>query len=180
MKTMGKVLLLCLLSFSAFHTADGQTAKTPHLLYGEIGNYLEFGYDNSYLTTVNGGYVFFHRPRIWLAGEANVFKFWHPDYSTLGIGLRPSVRFYPIQQPRYGIYLEAKGGPIYMFPEYEREAINYTLLASVGVDVRLSTHNSLYIGAGYTHYSNGKRWGDARNPTWDGLGGQVGLIHALH
>lgn len=177
---MGTVLLLCLLGLCTFSTANAQTVKTPHLLYGEIGNYLEFGYDNSNLTTINGGYVFFHRRRVWLAGEANIFKFWQPDYSSLGVGLRPAVRVYPVQKRTYGVYVEIKGGPIYMFPEYEREAINYTLLASAGAEVRLSAHNSLYFGAGYTHYSNGKRWGDARNPTWDGLGGQVGLVHALH
>lgn len=153
--------------------------SSSHLIYGEIGSYGEFDYNASVLTAINGGYVFFHRKRIWLAGEAQVFKFWNTDYSTLGVGLRPSVRIYPVRQPKIGVYIEVKGGPIYMFPEYAREAINYTLLASMGSEVRVSAHNALYLGVGYTHYSNGKKWGDPRNPTWDGMGGQIGIIHAL-
>lgn len=159
---------------------QAQIVPPSHLIYGEIGSYAEFGYDASYLTSINGGYVFFHRPRVWLAGESQVFKFWNTDYSTLGMGLRPSVRVYPVRQPKTGVYIEVKGGPIYMFPEYAQEAINYTLLASVGGDLRVSARDALYFGVGYTHYSNGKRWGDSRNPTWDGIGGQLGIIHALH
>jgi len=160
-------------------TSWAQITARSEVVYAEVGGYSEFGYRNSYLSTINAGYVFFHRPRIWLAGEGNVFKFWNADYSTLGVGIRPSVRFYPIRQPKIGAYIEVKGGPIYMFPEYAREAINYTLLASVGGEVKLSASNALYFGVGYTHYSNGKRWGDARNPTWDGMGGQTGIIHVL-
>lgn len=175
MKTLIAVLGLLVLST----IADAQTVNRNHLLYAEAGTYGEFGYRGSYLTTLNGGYVFFHRPRIWFAGEANMFRFWNPDYSTLGIGLRPSVRVYPLQGRNVGLYAEIKGGPIYMLPEFRQQAINYTLLTSLGADVRISPGNSLFMAAGYTHYSNGKRRGDARNPTWDGIGGQVGITHSL-
>lgn len=162
------------------YAGDAQTNSRSHLVYGELGVYGEFGYFESYLSAANGGYVFFNRPRIWLAGEANLFKFWNSAYSSLGVGVRPSLRLFPVKRPKLGVYFELKGGPIYMFPEFEREALNYTLLASLGAQIKLSDHKYLYAGCGYTHYSNGKRWGDALNPTWDGIGAQVGIIRTLH
>ncbi|MBX2906730.1 MAG: acyloxyacyl hydrolase [Taibaiella sp.] len=173
-------IILAVILATLGHVGHAQAISRSHLIYMEVGGYGEFGYFESYLSAVNGGYVFFNRPGIWLAGEANLFKFWNSAYSSLGVGVRPSLRLYPLRRPKMGVYFELKGGPIYMFPEFEKEALNYTLLASLGAQIRLSDRKYLYAGCGYTHYSNGKRWGDALNPTWDGIGAQVGIIRTLH
>jgi len=149
------------------------------MVYPETGTFAELDYYESYLTVVNAGYVFFHRKRFCLAGEANIFKFWNTDYSSIGLGIRPAVKYYPLQRPKYSLFAEIKGGPIYMFPEFEKEAINFTLLVAVGGEIKISKQNALYAGGGYTHYSNGKRNADMKNPTWDGFGAHIGIIHTL-
>ncbi len=149
-------------------------------IYIETGTYAELDYYRSYMSVLNPGLVFFHKKRLSLAAEANIFKFWNPDYSSIGLGLRPAVKYYPVQRPKYSLFAEIKGGPIYMFPEFEKEAINFTFLASLGGEVPISPHNTIYAGAGYTHYSNGKRSADLKNPTWDGFGAHVGIAHVLH
>ncbi len=115
-----------------------------------------------------------------------MYKFWYRHYSetglgysSIGLGIRPAVKFYPIRKEKFGLYGEVKGGVIYMLPEYANAAINYTLVTSLGAEVKVSANNALYGGVGYTHYSNGRRQGAAKNPTWDGAGAQIGIIHTL-
>lgn len=181
MKSRKLSFISLLFLFACFSNDNKAIAQwvTQKTVYAEIGTHAELDYKQSYLSFVNAGTSIFERRWFVFAAEANVFKFWNPDYSSVGLGVRPVLKLYPIRRPQFGLFWETKGGLMYMLPEYSNAAINYTLLSSIGGEINIGRGNALYAAGGYTHYSNGKRRGDAKNPTWDGFGGHVGISHTL-
>jgi hypothetical protein len=148
-------------------------------VYAETGLYGELDFKNSWLTTANAGVVVAGKRRLLLAVEGNFYRFWNTAYSSVGVGVRPAVRFYPLKREKWGLFGGLKGGIIYMLPEYQYSAVNFTLLADAGAQFSLTKHLSCYVGGGFMHYSNGKRKGNVVNPTWDGLGGHAGIAYRL-
>jgi len=173
MKTWRLIFLFLILLASSIRL------QAQESIYVETGVYAEMGYNGSFMATINPGWMFLKGRRVSIAAEANIYKFFAGNYSSIGLGLRPAVRYYPVQRPKYSLYAEIKGGPIYMFPQYPSQAINFTFLADVGTEIKLPAHNALIAGFGYTHFSNGKREGQALNDTWDGFGPHIGIIHSL-
>lgn len=185
---IGKLLFICsILWWGSVGSKNVSAQRVTHeKIYAEAGTYAEFGYTRSYLGTFSAGASIFQTSWFMFSGEANVYKFWSNNYrsigwgySSLGIGIRPAVKIYPLKRDKYSIFTEVKGGIIYMLPEYANAAINYTLLTSVGGEWNIGENNMLYGGIGYTHYSNGRKWGEAKNPTWDGVGPHIGIMHTL-
>lgn len=161
----------------AAHVCNGQ--HRFHTVYAETGFYGELDFKNSWLTTANAGVVVAGNKRLFLAAEGNFYRFWNTAYSSLGIGVRPALRFYPLKREKWGLFGGLKGGIIYMLPEYPYTAVNFTLLADAGAQFSLTKHLSFYVAGGFMHYSNGKRKGNVLNPTWDGLGGHTGIVYRL-
>lgn len=67
-----------------------------------------------------------------------------------------------------------------MLPEYPHRLVNYFFVGSLGATWQYSKYNELRLSCGYNHLSNGKRKGDAINPTWDGIGAELMYVHKLH
>lgn len=149
--------------------------KERHTI-AEVALYKEANYAKSYLLNINLGREY--RLRTWFTFglEGNIYKFTVDDYSTVGAGIRPITRIYFWSKPKFEIFGESKGGVIIMFPQYPDKAINFTFIGNLGVDLKLFKYSTLRITGGYSHFSNGKEWGDIRNPTWDGYGMGVGFI----
>ncbi|MBL7690126.1 MAG: hypothetical protein JNM41_00925 [Flavipsychrobacter sp.] len=148
-------------------------------VYAETGFYGELDFKNSWLTTANAGVVVAGKRRLFLAAEGNFYRFWNTAYSSVGVGLRPALRFYPLKREKWGLFGGLKGGIIYMLPEYPYTAINFTFLADAGAQFSMTKHLSCYFAGGFMHYSNGKRKGNVLNPTWDGFGGHAGIVYRL-
>ena len=164
--------LFCTLSINA------QVKKTNNI-YVTTGVYSEFDYASSYLSVIEGGIILKKNRWVMFAPEVIVYKFWNEDYSSLGIGLRPAFRFYPLQKRAFALFTEIKGGIIYMWPEYRYASFNYAFACGGGTEIKLPERKILNIGLGYNHFSNGLKYGYTKNPTWDGLGGYIGLISFL-
>lgn len=148
-------------------------------VYAETGIYGELDFKNSWLTTANAGVVVVGNKRLFLAVEGNFYRFWNTAYSSVGVGARPALRYYPLKREKWGLFGGLKGGIIYMLPEYPYTAVNFTLLTDAGAQFSLTKHLSCYIAGGFMHYSNGKRKGNVLNPTWDGFGGHTGIVYRL-
>lgn len=148
-------------------------------MYAETGFYGELDFKNSWLTTANAGVVVAGNKRLFLAAEGNFYRFWNTAYSSVGVGVRPALRYYPLKREKWCLFGGLKGGIIYMLPEYPYTAVNFTFLADAGAQFSVTKQLSWYVAGGFMHYSNGKRKGNVLNPTWDGLGGHAGIVYRL-
>jgi len=152
---------------ASFFKAEARTAAHA---YAETGFYKEIDEYRSYLSTISGGVVYL-RKGFELGGELNIYKFWNSAYSSIGLGIRPVVRYHLLQFGS-GLFLltEVKGGVICMAPEHPANAVNYTFNAGFAIEMPVKNKNKMRVGLHYSHFSNGQRSGDIENPTWDGLG----------
>lgn len=144
-----------------------------------IGLFHELEFDNSYLLTLDFAREYKLRTWFALGGEANVFKFTSPHYSTAGFSIRPVTRLFFYSGKKLDIFGETKGGIIFMLPQYPHKMINFTFTANVGADWYFKEKMAIRLAGGYTHFSNGKQYADLQNPTWDGLGTSIALVRTI-
>lgn len=143
------------------------------------GIYKEYDFSNSYLYTLSAAREYKFRTWWTIGGEVYLYRFGDKDYSSLGLSVRPVTRviFYPGN--KFQIFGEAKGGVIFMLPQYSHRSVNFTFVGSLGTDIYVSDKNAIRIAAGYNHFSNGKPDGDLLNPTWDGVGVSFGFVRTI-
>jgi hypothetical protein len=175
-RTLQKIVVAATLLFCSNAKALSQGKKA---LYAGTGSYKEIGFANSYLTTVDVGVTFQLSRWFVVSPEVDMYKFWNSDYSPLGVGFRPALKAYFLNDANWSIFAEMKGGIIYMFPEFENSAVNFTLIQSMGTEIAVSHNKRISLAIGYCHFSNGRRNDNAKNPMWDGVGASVGLIHRI-
>lgn len=144
-----------------------------------IGAYQEFDFPGSYLVSVAHSRDFQLRTWFTLGAEGVLYHFTQGQYSTVGIMLRPVTRLFVKPAPDWQIFAESKGGVIYMAPQYPDKSVNFVFVGSVGANWQYSKFNGLRLSVGYNHFSNGKQQGDAKNPTWDGLGLELSFVKVL-
>jgi hypothetical protein len=170
------MLLSCLLwSLCPDEAAAQDRFGTAHN-FAEAGVYKEFDYRHSYLTSLEAGREYDVHWNFRLGGAVHMYSFGNRDYSTLGLGLRPAIKFFFLRHERFSMFAEVKGGVIYMLPQYPNLAINYTFTGGLGAELPLGRVHRIRFGAGYNHFSNGRRWAEGHNPMWDGLGGYIGWV----
>lgn len=144
-------------------------------IYLSVGSYRELEF-NRYLTTVSLGFLYNSDKKVLVGAEICKFKFWQTGYSSYGIGLSPIVQICIIKKNMHKLYLESKGGIMYMFPEYPETAVNYSLLLGTCYEIHLLEKHKLRFGFAYRHSSNGKIKEQPTNQMWDGIGINSGWI----
>ncbi len=145
-----------------------------------IGLYREVGYPGSYLLSIAHSREYQLRTWFTLGAEGVLYRFTKGPYSSVGATIRPVTRLFVDATPQLQLFAEAKGGVIFMLPEYPHRLVNYVFVGSLGATWQYSKYNELRLSCGYNHLSNGKRKGDAINPTWDGIGAELMYVHKLH
>ena len=173
------VLISCWIpvqAFAQFFPPIKQKIRTTNM-----GLFKEIAFKNSYLLNVDIGQEY--RIRTWFSfgANVNVYKFTNDkDYSTIGLGLQPVTRLFFFSSPRFEIFGETRGGIVFMIPQYPDRSVNFTFVSSLGADLYIFRRGFLRISGGYHHFSNGKRYSDLRNPSWDGLGLNIAYAKLLY
>ncbi|MDP3555962.1 MAG: hypothetical protein Q8T03_01235 [Bacteroidota bacterium] len=111
---------MCILLLLCTNKIIGQGSK-----YTSIGIFKGIEY-NSFLTTVGSGILYNNGKKLRAGGEIHAYKFWDKYYSSLGIGYSPVLQLFLLKRAKYKLFLDTKGGIIYMFPEYQDTAVNFT------------------------------------------------------
>jgi|GEM_PF-4110010 len=168
------ILPVCICLFTGIHHLSAQVKSSNNYL--DAGIYKELDYRKSYLMTVTAGREYEVRWHFRLGGEFNVYRFLNADYSAIGLGIRPVVRQSFFQREGFALFAEVKGGIIYMLPDRANTALNYTFVGGIGSDISIAGKRRLRIGAGYSHFSNGRYRSKIENPSWDGIGGYAGWL----
>jgi hypothetical protein len=148
-------------------------------IYINSGLYRDLEFNELFVGTVDIGVSFYINERFAIIPEVNLCKFGSPQYSSLGAGFRPAIRTYPLVRPHYAIYLEFKGGIMFMFPEYKFQSRNFTYVSTIGADIKISPKGALRAAIGYHHFSNAKYSDHSYNSYSDGLGGYIGYVFKL-
>lgn len=172
MRVLLFVILFCC-SISAKARWNGKV-----YFYGELAGLTEWDYSQSNLVTLNTGVEYIGNPLKSFGCEMNVYQYIEPGLNTTGLGIRPMTKYYLWRTYGFRVFVEIKGGVIYMLKEYPEDGsqFNFTFSGSVGSDFRLTDKTKLLVAARYSHMSNWNIYGEAYNPTWDGLGVAAGVI----
>lgn len=131
--------------------------------------------------------------RRWLAigTELSVY---HPSDAfndTWGVGIRPFLRFYGVNNPGFALFFESGAGLILFAEPFPQPTTGYGLFSEsrtgtqlngspkygIGSEIRLAHTMSLLAGIRHVHVSNGNNPGYERNPGHDSNGFYVGLTY---
>jgi hypothetical protein len=147
---------------------------------------VSWGYKPPYTTLSQSNVAALYHPRSWLAvgAELSVYAVRDAVNDTVGVGVRPVVRFTPLRSDRVSLFFEAGAGLMAFAEEFSRphEAdprlgtiLNGTPKYGVGAELRLTGRVSLLLGVRHVHVSNGNVRGVERNPSHDSNGFSLGL-----
>lgn len=159
----------------------------------KISWFEEVGYAKGYYasrTNVwqnNFGLLFHAREWLALGGEVSAYHVGDEVNNTWGFGLRPFVRFYPLQLKRLRLYFESGAGVIWFVKKFpqpsgffgdNRRGTNWngSPKYGIGAEWQLNERLSLQIGIRHVHVSNGNTWGEENNPGHDSNGINAGLM----
>lgn len=175
-----RTLIFLILALGCFYTTYGRWNGKVYF-YGEVAGMKEWDYAKSYLVMVNTGVEYIGNPLKSFGCEMNVYQYDERGYSSTGIGIRPMTKYYLWRTNSIRVFIEIKGGVIYMSHEFPEggSQFNFTFSGSAGSDFRLTDRTKLLVAARYSHMSNWNIYGDDFNPTWDGLGVVVCIIWQL-
>lgn len=172
MKQVYSYLLLFLLPVLA-------GAKGKWYTYGETAFLKEIDYYRSYVLMADAGFEYIGNPLKSFGCELSLYQYIDKGFSSTGIGIRPTTKYYIWRAKNYRIIAEVKGGIIYMTPQYPEggSQFNFTLNVSTGADVKIGDRYRAFAALRYAHMSNWNLYGVLSNPTWDGVGFAVGIIY---
>lgn len=137
----------------------------------------------------NTGVLYYARPWMALGGEFTMYYIRDDVNDTWGFGIRPFVRFYFVQQPKFAIYFESGAGLIAFIDEFPQPSgffgdnrtgthLNGSPKYGVGLEYHVDTTVSLTVGWRHVHISNGNHPSYDRNPGHDSNGFIVGFLYA--
>jgi hypothetical protein len=97
---------------------------------------------------------------------------------SLGGGLNIGLRYQFFERGPWTLFFEGIAGMLYgghNFPSGGTH-FNFNEQLGLGATLRLDEHAHLIGGARYMHISNARIHGEDENPTFDGLGGYIGVL----
>jgi len=136
----------------------------------------------------NFGVLFQSRKWLSLGAEWNTYRVGGDGKNdTWGFGLRPFVRFYPLNRGRLRLYFESGAGVMYFLEKFpqpsgffgdSRTGTNWNGSPKYGFGAEWQVSERLSVQASWrhVHVSNGNAQGTENNPGHDSNGANVGLI----
>lgn len=169
---------ICIIVLLAAGISSSARWKGDKFLYAEAAYLKEMDYVNSSQWMLNAGIEYIGNPLKSFGCELNIWHYKEPGNTALGLGLRPMTKYYLWRTKRFRVFIEVKGGLIYVTPDFPDggSQFNFTFSSSAGGDIRISDRTRLMLAARYAHMSNWNLYGADNNPTWDGLGYVAGVI----
>lgn len=136
-------------------------------------------YDGDHTSVYMGNFSVIYKMRKWmsLGGQFNAMHFRDYYNNTWGFGLRPFVRWYPIQRKGWKLYFEYGAGVMYTIRPFPGGGtrFNFTPNYSLGNEWAFDDKFSLQFGYRHVHVSNAYLFGDNKNPAHDSNGFFVGF-----
>lgn len=168
------------------------TKQNPDLgkrltLFNEYG--VSYGYYGSYTTMTqnNTGVLYALRKYLSVGFEAAVYHARDTTNNTVGFGMRPFFRFYPIHSKKFKFYLESGAGILYFKDEFprptnflndNRTGTHWNGMPKYGIGAEFYFTPTIGINAGirHVHISNGNNPSQERNPGHDSNGFFIGVL----
>ncbi len=171
--------------------------KKDSILINKISFYSDNGISHGYFVPRTIMYQnntgFFIHTRRWLHIGAE-FTIYHPRdgfNDTWGFGLRPMIRFLPVDKDSYRLFFESGAGLMYFINEFPQPTSGFgefseprkgthwngTPQYGIGAEVNVNQSLALNFGVQHVHVSNGNTWGEERNPGHDSNGFYVGFSY---
>lgn len=168
---------------------SGMFNKTD--LYSDVG--VSYGYYGSKTTVYqhNIGVLFNARKFMALGAELSTVHVTDKVNNTWGIGIRPFVRFYPVNREHFKLFFQSGAG-LMLFAENfpkpsgffgdnrEGTRLNGNPKYGIGTVFNISRHWSVQAALWHIHFSNGNNPGYERNPGHDSNGFSFGLMYHSH
>lgn len=162
---------------------DSDSAEIAAGWIGQGG--LSFGYKYPYSNLWQVSVARSWRLRDWMSGGVELLVYHPADMfnNTLGIGIRPYARFYPVRFENVEFYIESGGGIIWFVDSYPQPTDqdprlgtpwNGTTKYGIGADYTVGTLR-FTTGIQHVHVSNGNTSGVEHNPSNDSNGLYVGM-----
>lgn len=190
----------------SLHTANGilipAVAATAILLFTKSDTaqrhrwkyFNESGFSKGYYASrtsvfqYNAGVLYYARPWMALGGEFTTYHVRDAVNDTWGFGIRPFVRFYFVQQPKFNVYFESGAGLIAFIDEFPQPSgffgdnrmgthLNGSPRYGIGLEYKVDSAFSLTVGWHHVHISNGDHPGYERNPGHDSNGFNIGFLY---
>lgn len=161
-------------SFAAFEAGDFYPTITGGFLHGNGRN------DDVQVAAARFGLVHYFRERLGFFSEAAALA---PSgrrdgrvVDTVGLGFASGLRWHFRLRPRYGLYAEWGAGFMVATDAFPPQGTSWNGMSYFGAGVNAGAGDGLQILAGLRqmHVSNGKGL-VPQNPSFDGLGGYLGL-----
>lgn len=167
-------------------TSKDSTLLTKVSIYDDIG--FTKGYYGSYSKVYHNNVGINYMLRQYLSVGVEFTQVYVSDEvnQTLGIGLRPFFRFYPINKDNFKLYFSSGAGLIYFFDRFPKPSgffgdmregtnLNGCPKYGVGTDIKINSNWNITAGLWHIHFSNGDNPGFDRNPGHDSNGFSIGL-----
>lgn len=156
--------------------------------YDDIG--VSYGYYASKTTVYqnNLGFLFKVRKYMSLGAEFSSVHVKDSKNNTWGLGLRPFVRFYPVNRDVFKLFFQSGAGLVLFADTYPKPSgffgdnregtrLNGSPKYGIGTEIKLNMQLAAQLGLWHVHFSNGDHPSDERNPGHDSNGFSVGLIY---
>lgn len=136
-------------------------------------------YDGLKTSVYMGNFSVIYKARKWmsLGGQLNAMHFRDYYNNTWGFGLRPFVRWYPVQRKGWKLYFEYGAGAMYSIRPFPAGGtrLNFTPNYSIGNEWAFDDKFSLQFGYRHVRISNGGLFSDGAHPLHDSNGFFVGF-----
>lgn len=108
----------------------------------------------------------------------------------MGVGLKPFIRFYPINNDDFKLFFSSGAGLIYFFENYPKPSgffgdmregtqLNGCPKYGIGTEINLNSKLRIIAGLWHIHFSNGNNPSFERNPGHDSNGFSIGLTYQM-
>lgn len=151
---------------------------------------VSFGYYGSKTTVYqnNLGLLYQVRRYMSLGAEFSTVHVTDDDNNTWGVGLRPFVRFYPLNRKNLKLFFQSGAGLVLFAENYPKPSgffgdnregtrLNGSPKYGVGAEFKLGRQLLGEFGLWHIHFSNGDRPSYERNPGHDSNGFSFGFIY---
>lgn len=112
-----------------------------------------------------------------LDNQEGPFTSVRPDDAIAG-GINIGLRYQFLEYERLALFVEGYAGVLYGHRDFPEQGTHFNFNEQLGLGATFRLRNNLHLvgGARYMHISNAQIHGVDENPTFDGVGGYVGVM----
>ncbi len=162
---------------------EADTSGTVAAWMGQGG--VSFGYKYPYCNLWQVSLARSWRLRTWMSAGVELLVYHPADQfnNTIGVGMRPYARFYPVRLENVEFFFESGGGLVWFVDYFPLPTDQDTRLGTpwngttkygIGADYTIAGFR-FTTGIQHVHVSNGNTSGADRNPSHDSNGFYVGI-----